>query len=512
MKPNILFLFSDEHGFRYMNHVLGEEGGEPVYTPNFDKLAEQGTVFTDAYCQMPLCTPSRISLFSGKEVRGSGAWTNNSVLRPELPTIGSTLGDNGYETCLSGKYHLGGSHQHGGFQHRPYGDLTGNSGHQYESISDPDRKRMRNRTTSAGLTAIPEALMQENMVNSEALAFLRELRHNKPEKPWFLCASYSRPHFPLNAPQRHLDRYWPEGVTEPKVSKTGDAYDHPMSIGMRQGFEADAINYDEMMKARAAYFANVTYIDELIGDFISNLDREGFLENTVIIYSADHGEMAGEHGVWWKNGWYEACTRVPLIISTPEQRRRESPAQKQNIPVGLVDLFPTICALTDTEIPEGLDGIDLSSALKGKSDIPSDRPVFCDNLVPRWGEGTEFRMIRLGDYKYVVFKNAPPLMFNIKSDPGEQKNLIGYDNPIHNAAREELEKIAQDTMDFSGAEKDRIERDGGLLKEYPYRLDRNDTFNQFILPDGRVVEADDTLYNPRVLAEQANDAFMGKGR
>ena len=123
-RPNILSLYSDEHSYRFMGHIPAEEGGEPAYTPNLDRMASQGTVFSNSYCQMPLCTPSRFCILTGLEVRRCGAWTNQAVLRPELPTIPRTLADAGYETCLVGKMHLGGSLQFAGFKHRPYGDLT----------------------------------------------------------------------------------------------------------------------------------------------------------------------------------------------------------------------------------------------------------------------------------------------------------------------------------------------------------------------------------------------------
>ena len=130
LRPNILFLLSDEHSYRFMGHVPEDRGGEPVDTPAFDRLASHSTVFTDAYCQMPLCTPSRLCLLTGREVRRAGAWNNASVLRPELSTLPGTLRDAGYETCLVGKMHLGGTQQFVGFNHRPYGDLTGKAGHQ----------------------------------------------------------------------------------------------------------------------------------------------------------------------------------------------------------------------------------------------------------------------------------------------------------------------------------------------------------------------------------------------
>ncbi|MBN2712019.1 MAG: sulfatase-like hydrolase/transferase, partial [Planctomycetes bacterium] len=356
-RPNILFLLSDEHSFRFMGHTPVEAGGEAdVETPTIDKLASQGTVFTDAYCQMPLCTPSRISFLCGKEVRKSGAWCNESELRPTLDTIPGTLAKGGYSTCLVGKMHLGGNLQYCGFQYRPYGDLSGKCGHQWEPLGG-EHGGMRGRTSvCVGVTEIPQSQLQEEIVATESLSWLREQRHRNPDQPWFLCASFSRPHFPLTAPQRWIDRYSPDKISRPKVGKSGDAWNHPMSEGMREGFKADEIGDEEMMRARAAYFACVSYLDEILGDMIARLDAAGFLDNTIIVYSSDHGELAGEHGVWWKNGWYEGCTRVPFIVSTPEQRRGERPAKRLETPVALLDLFPTMCGFGDVECPSGLDG------------------------------------------------------------------------------------------------------------------------------------------------------------
>lgn len=505
-RPNILFLFSDEHSFRFMGHVEETEGGEPAHTPNFDTLAENGTVFTDAYCQMPLCTPSRLCALSGREVRECGAWTNRAVLRDEITTMPDALGAAGYETCLVGKMHLGGTLQFAGFNHRPYGDLTGACGHQWEPLQRSGGRGMRARTEDAGVTEVPESMMQEEVVAQESLAFLREHTHQNPDQPWFLCASFSRPHFPLTAPRRHIDRYWPEGVTPPMVPAAGDAWDHPMSVGMREGFMAGAIDEAEAMRARAAYFACVSYLDEILGDMLLRLEAAGLLENTLICYSTDHGEMAGEHGVWWKNGWYEGCTRVPLIFSTPAQRRGEAPACRVETPVGLGDLFPTFCSLADAEVPGDLDGADLSPSLEGDSQ-PPERPIFCDALSPRWGEGTEFRSIRWRNYKYVTFRDAPPLMFDLEEDPGEQNDLVrrGAEGEAAEAMGY-LEGVAEESIDFEEVERERVERDGDLRQRYALEAPEA-TGNLYIMPGGRVVNADDPLYNPTVIAENPDEIF-----
>ncbi len=511
-QPNVLYLMSDEHSFRCMGHVPESTGGEPVDTPTLDRLAAQGTVFTDAYCQMPLCTPSRLCQLTGLEVRKCGAWNNASVLRPELDTWPKAFLRAGYETCLVGKMHLGGNQQFVGFRHRPYGDLTGKTGHQWEPVDSDERKSMRMRTQGAGVTQVPESLIQDEIVAHETVAFLREHQRSSPGQPWLLCASFSRPHFPLTAPRRHFDRYWPDGVTAPRVPAAGDARDHPMSVGMRAGFMADEITFDEMMRARAAYFACVTYLDEVIGDLLLRLEASGLLEDTIIVYTTDHGEMGGEHGVWWKNGWYEACTRVPLIVSLPEQRRSECAAQRWQTPVAQIDLFPTLCTLAGIEPPDGLDGLDLSAAVRGEQG-PVERPVFCDALNPRWGAGTEFRSIRWQQYKYVVFRDAPPLFFDLANDPGEQRNLLVRGVPPQaQRALAYLEAFAAESIDFEAAERERVERDGDLRVRYRQYLPPS-TGNLYLMPPtakaplGRLVNADDVLYHPTVISSDLSAAF-----
>jgi choline-sulfatase len=504
-QPNILLLFSDEHSFRFMGHVPEAAGGEPVHTPNFDRLAAQATVFSDAYCQMPLCTPSRMCLLSGREARNCGAWNNDAVMDPALPTMPKVLGAAGYATALIGKMHFGGNLQFHGFQQRPYGDLLGNTGHQWEPLQAEDRNGTVVRTRDSGLTEIPASKIQDEVVAQETVAYLREQRHANPDQPWFVCASFSRPHFPLTAPARHLDRYWPEGVTPPKIPASGDAYDHPMSVGMRQGFQVDRIDQKELMRSRAAYFACVTYLDEVIGDLLLRLEADGLLENTIIIYTSDHGEMAGEHGTWWKNGWYEACTHIPMIISLPEQRYGNLPAQQISTPVGLVDLFPTFCGLADVAPPADLDGADLATVLQGTAPAP-DRPIFCDNLIPRWGEGTEFRMIRQEQYKYVHFRNAPPLFFDLAADPGEQHNLIDSAQGEAATMCDQLQQIALQSLDFAAAEQERLTNLPRLKEQYPLDLPRLDG-NQYLMPSGRLVDGDDTLYSPDVLSEHPAELF-----
>ena len=497
-RANILFLFSDEHSYRCLS-LLDGTAGEPVHTPTLDGLAENGAHFSSAYCQSPLCTPSRICLLTGRSPMTSGGWANGSYLKPEIPTVPTVFAEAGYTTCLVGKMHLGGTNQMAGFAHRPYGDLTGGTGHQRDPLSKREGGfDMRSRTADAGLTEIPESALQEQVIVRETVSFLREQSAAEPDRPWFLCASFSRPHFPLTAPGRFLNRYWPGGVTPPKVGRTGDSAFHPMTIGMAKGFRTEEVSEPEMMKARAAYFACVDYLDEILGDLLHLMERSGLLENTVIVYTSDHGEMAGEHGMWWKNSWHEAAARVPLIIQTPAQRRGDSPGVSLDTPVSLADLFPTLCGLADIEAPDGLEGRDLSEAVTTGSEMPTE-PIFVDNPLPRWGEGSEHRVVRMGRYKFVRFRGMRPhLLFDLEADPLEQRNLLEGGTETEQAVGRQLIALVDSTWDFDAAEAQR-QRDEEVLRRNSLREGSRGHGNCYKMPDGRVVAADTPLYRPTVV-------------
>jgi choline-sulfatase len=279
-----------------------------------------------------------------------------------------------------------------------------------------------------------------------------------------------------------------------------------MSVGMREGFRVREISATEMMKARAAYFACVSYLDEILGDLLIRMEGAGALDDTIIIYTSDHGEMAGEHGVWWKQGWYEACTRVPLIFSLPQHREGTMMSRTRKTPVALVDLFPTICSLAGVTYPGDLDGVDLAASITGDG-FPPDRPIVCDNLMPRWGKGTEFRMVRQGSYKYVRFRDAPTLMFDLANDPLEQVDLCRNTPKSAQEARDRLRRFAEGSMDFDVAQRERLERDAELERHYALNLP-DSTGNLYLMPTGRLLNAEDMLYHPTVICENADDVLL----
>jgi choline-sulfatase len=493
MPPNVLFLFSDQHNHRFQGAHRGPHA-ESVETPTFDSLAASGTIFERAYCPVPLCTPSRLCTLAGERAREAGAWSNGSMLPERCTSVAESFSAGGYDTCLVGKMHLGGDRQFVGFDHRPYGDVLGGNGHQYEPVSPEDRTFEGAgpiANGNAGLTEYPESQLQESQVIQETAAWLREQRH-RSDAPWFLTASLSRPHHPYTAPPRHYERYWPDGTTPPVTD--GDPADHPSLAGNR-------VDEDEQVtsRARAAYAACVDYLDELVGDLLAVLDREGFLDDTVVVYASDHGDMAGEYGLWDKDVWAEGSARVPLTIQTPEQRAGEAPARRVGTPVSLVDLHPTLCSLAGVDAPD-VGGADVSAAVEGGS---VDRgPVLVDNFREYAGPGTEYRAAVDGRYKYVHFRGVEDLLFDVVADPLERTNLV--DDPDHAAPRERLREVA--AVDFATVDGER-ERDRRATADRSLEAGVGTAGNAYVLRDGRVVDADSVVTKPDVLVGDPERAF-----
>lgn len=527
-QPNVLLIMDDEHNYRCQGHV---NDGEPVQTPAIDRLANTGASFDRAYCASPLCSPSRMTMLTGKRVPNCGAWDNWDVIKPEDPTIAHQLRDAGYETSLVGKMHFGGNRQFNGFNHRPFGDLTGTSGHQPDPILPENQSGVvepywsgvsgRSRILDAGATDTPESLHQERRVIDESVSFLREHDAENPDQPWFLTASFGRPHFPITAPQRYIDRYWPDGATEPRYDADGNAADHPYNETRRRlkaSVSSEGITEEDVLKARAAYFATVDYVNDLIDDFLSTLERDGLLENTIVVFCSDHGDMIGEQEQWWKRTFYEDSARIPFIISLPEHRNGELEGSNIETPVSLIDLYPTLCSLCGAEVPADIDGIDLSEAMLTGTE-PDRDPVIVDWLSTppadsgislqdeEFPEGFEYRMVCDGDHKYVQFRDAPELFFNLAEDPAEHHNLIAAFEDRTEAdevALERLRSIVNETIEWDEMLEERAADKDKASRSYRLMVPTGSSYltNAYHLENGEVINADSLMSSPEKLITQ----------
>ena len=508
-RPNVLVLMSDEHNPRFLEH---RPDGEPVRTPTLSGLATRGVSFSNAYCPFPICAPSRKCMLTGRTAPNCGAVGNAISYGPDEETLVARLRDAGHETCLVGKMHFNGHRQFNGFQHRPYGDLTGHGiqqpGHQpdpihYDDLDVQPRRQAIDRGTripSAGVTQIPESLLQEQVVARETIAWLRE-HAAASDAPWLLTASFSRPHFPLTAPRRHVSRYWDLEADEPTDRLTAPPYDaadaveHPYVTDQQARYEE--FTDHELAKARACYFACVDYLDEVLGELLGTLEAEGFLENTIVVYTSDHGDMAGEHGQWWKGTFHEGSAGIPLSIQLPGHREGALDPATIETPVSLIDLFPTLAGLLDVELPEEVEGADLATAVETGAE-PEREPVVCDYA------GT-YRMVRDGRFKYVAFADGPELLFDLEADPGETTNLAGADaehGDVLNRLRGYVGEALDEEFVAAAREEARTLADEQALGIPP------GTGNAYVMPDGRLIDAGTPLYKPDVLADDPSRVFV----
>jgi choline-sulfatase len=476
-KPNILFFLSDQHSHRFTGWSRFNE----VDTPNLQKLAREGVNFTNTYCQNPLCVPSRCSLLTGKYSKDLGIYENRHILESNTTTIPRVLGEAGYRTCLIGKAHFNGEQFHG-YQQRPYGDLYGQA-HQPEAVRSDDisgDSGLGDILGNSGATDIPLPLTQTEICVSEAVKWLQCHADTATGQPFFLSVNFDKPHFPMRAPRHLFEKY--EGKVKLPEYPQNYLADSAVPFvkaaveinGRSQDHHGDQAVYK---RALAAYCACVEWVDDAVGRILHALAYLGLADDTLVIYSSDHGEMAGEKGAWQKTLFFDQSAKVPLIIKWPGQYRRN--VQVDDI-TGSIDLFPTLCAAADVKIPDTCSGADLTPLLKGSGRIERDA-IFSESAALKHPEHAGC-MIRTPQYKYALYLDGHNELYDMENDPGEWHNLSGRAE-----YRETEEILAARVRDFWHPEDqiDRYNRCPAMKNEKHFYL----YSNQFISSDGRVINA-----------------------
>jgi choline-sulfatase len=409
-RPNVLFLMSDEHS----PHVAGWMGNRIVQTPALDRLAAQGVAFTAAYCQNPICVPSRASFVTGRMASNVGVFDNSGGLDRSAVTLADVFGKSGYTTAWFGKTHWGGNPR---FQIQPGRDGGARDGHE------EGRSRL---PQDAIITKQPVSAEVDTLAQQQTLQFLREQKG----KPFFCGVSFIKPHFPFIVQEEYYRRY-KDIIDVPEVTPRMIEDLPRLSRAEREKYGFASLTREQIAKARAVYYGMVTFIDDLVGGILKQLDQQGLRRNTIVLYTADHGELAGEHGLWYKNSFYEGSVRIPHIWSIPGRKG----GRKVSVPTMNMDIFPTLCDLCGVEKPGELEGSSLLPLLDGKDD-GRQRHALSENY--RGGEAA--RMIRRGQWKYCYFHNDREQLFDLAADPGEVVNLAG--KPEHQALQEDLKKLA----------------------------------------------------------------------
>lgn len=428
---NVLLLMADQLTTRVLS-MYGNPGA--AATPHLDALAARGTVFSNAYCNSPLCVPSRAAMMTGRLPNRIRSYDNGSELPAAVPTFLHPLRAAGWSTALSGKMHFVGPDQLHGFEERLAGDI-------YPAAVDwtPDWSRGIYGNPGASVAKLRRSgpcststveMRYDDTAQERGLAWLRARCAARLANPFLLCVSFTHPHDPFIIAESYWNRYRDDDIPPPQAPP--DPEPHPFNCWINTHHELDRIPPDAetIHRSRRAYYGMVSYVDDKIGEWMKELDRLGLKDDTLVLFTSDHGEMLGEHGMWFKRTFFDAAAKVPLMAAGPGVKA----GQRIGETVSLVDLFPTLLEFAGVSSSAGeLDGRSLAPLLAGDRHGASDT-AFCEYC----GEGpvAPMRFIRRGVYKYVQVLGQAPLLFDLSSDPLEQHNLA--DDPKSVAIAREL--------------------------------------------------------------------------
>ena len=446
--PNILVIMSDEFSACFS----GTYGHPFIETPAMDRLAREGLTFSSAYCNSPLCVPSRTCFMTGRHVHNNGGWDNAVPIGDDVVTWPHLLRERGYETALCGKMHMVGRDHLHGFDRQISRDIhadiahpiyywrdglpkaakpwigvietgTGIPGHEGGSKDSPeDLAERRSIATGPGRTLEIDI---DDMTANAAVDFI--LDSGRKQKPFALCVGFIAPHFPFVVPESYFNRYWPKHADLPFMPPGHLDSLPPAGKRLRDAFGYSGYTQEQIKKARCAYYGLVSYLDEKIGRILDALETAGLAGDTLVINTSDHGEMLGEHGLWRKMSFYDQAARIPLQVRFPGLVAENKVVSQC---VSLVDVTATI-----------LDAAGVDSIRQGSLGIDGDSFYDCCRAEPgaSWEDwkdeafaehnahGTVYpqAMLRRGCWKLCLTASDPLEyeLYNLETDPGEFENL-----------------------------------------------------------------------------------------
>ena len=443
-RPDILFIQADQ----LKPQVLPGYGG-PAVVPHLDRLCGEGVVFENAYCNFPLCAPSRFSMLAGMLPSRVRAFDNGAELSAATPTMAHWLRLAGYHATLSGKQHFVGPDMLHGFHERLVPELYPTDFHWTPSW---DEARMDSNNDSSGVTRSGVCVRSVQMDHDEAVLFravsrLHDFARDPDRRPFFLLASFTHPHEPYFALRRHWERYRHEDVAMPAtpLPPAAERDLHSERMLAHHGLLEGDITPEHVRTARHAYLANCSYLDEMIGTLLQALEATGLAGSTVVVVTSDHGDMLGERGLWFKKHFFDHAARVPLIVHAPW---RFAPARRREN-VSLVDLLPTLCDLAGVDLagraPRPPDGASLIPLCDDPGAV-REAPVLGE--ITSEGVPSPMFMVRHGRFKLMTGGGAPDLLFDLGADPEERIDLAS--DPASGSVLAALRRLAERTWDAAG--------------------------------------------------------------
>ena len=467
-RPNVLLIISDQQ--RY--DTLGCTGQSGIATPNIDRLAAHGTLFEQAFCTTPICTPARASLLSGLYPHTHGSVANHQQrpgcdqmkLGTHIKLVADYLKPAGYLAGYAGKWHLGTGYDRRGFsdgtaahfvfdvdhaeqneiiQHARKLGITISDAH--ESGLEPERTQYDGRLcygpSLLGLADHPASLMCDR-----AIQFIHHAAAG--DRPFLLAWSCHEPHHPFVCPEPFISRYRPAAMPLPE-SRRDEHTVRYLEQRRADGILAtvDNLSDRDLQVMWAGYLGAVSYVDYLVGRLMAALHQENLYDNTLIIFTSDHGELLGSHGMWRKgSAMFEELIHIPLIIVAPGGGGRPRKCAEL---VSHVDLMPTILDYCGVEVPAALHGVPISSLVEGNNG-PVRTGIAGEYHSANWAESAvlPLRMWRTRDYKYVESQMGDSELYHLQTDPVERNNLI--DHPAGRETIAEMKSALQGWLDTTG--------------------------------------------------------------
>ncbi|XUY29359.1 choline-sulfatase [Agrobacterium sp. rho-8.1] len=467
-RQNFLILMVDQ-----LNGTFFPDGpADFLHAPHLKALAERSVRFSNSYTASPLCAPARASFMSGQLPSRTRVYDNAAEFASDIPTYAHHLRSAGYYTGLSGKMHFVGPDQLHGFEERLTTDIYPADFGWTPDYTKPGERidwwyHNLGSVTGAGVAEITNQMEYDDEVAYHASRKLYDLSRGLDDRPWCLTVSFTHPHDPYVARRQYWDLYDDCPALGPQIGALPfDKHDpHSQRLLEACDHQAFEITPEQVRRARQGYFANISYVDDKIGEIMDVLKRTRMDDNTTIVFLSDHGDMLGERGLWFKMCFFEGSVRVPLMISTPGWSGRQV-----DTPVSTLDVTPTLCSLAGLDITalrRWTDGEDLSGLAQqstGRSPVPMEYAAE--------GSIAPLVAIRDGRYKLMICDSDPPMLFDLETDANERYNLAG--DPHHQAALASLMGQVKSRWDLASF--DASVRESQARRQVVYKALRNGAY------------------------------------
>jgi choline-sulfatase len=459
-RPNILIFMVDQ-----LTGTLFEDGpAEWLHAPNLSKIAKRSTRFANAYTASPLCAPGRAGFMSGLLPSRSRVYDNAAEFSADIPTYAHHLRRAGYQTCLSGKMHFVGPDQLHGFEERLTTDIYPADFGWTPDYCKPGERidwwyHNLGSVTGAGVAEISNQMEYDDEVAFHGAQKVYDLARGHDARPWCLTVSFTHTHDPYVARKKYWDLYDDCEHLLPQVPAMAyeDHDAHSKRIFDANDWRSFEIRDEDIRRSRRAYFANISYIDDKIGEVMDALEGTRQDQDTIILFVADHGDMLGERGLWFKMSFYEGSARVPLMISAPGM----APGGVTD-PVSTIDVCPTLCDLAGADMSEVMPWVEGQSLVPFGQGVKREAPVAMEYAAE--ASYAPLVCLRDGRWKYTRCALDPEQLFDLDADPQELTNLA--EDPAHAETLARLQAAADVRWDLDTFDAQVRERQARRLVVY----------------------------------------------